>query len=253
MGDIFSMLNWRDLRDCVAVSKEWRRHAERFLYQSPVGTKDLLICIRNHHLIWLYTVDVLLEAHKSCAQSQDEHPIDQPSRSSHRTRHEQQQQLSQLDNYTDEQSEESVVDKMVRWFFMLGPRRKPRTIRTRWNALLQVLADPSKGRLVRIMDFSTLSSLIPDINDQVIFRLARSLPCLMRLNMTRCDQLTDEALLALSYSAAADTIRCLNISECHKITDLGLSYIARSMSRLRAVGMKHCWNVTGQCNFVILY
>jgi hypothetical protein len=68
----------------------------------------------------------------------------------------------------------------------------------------------------------------------------------MKLNLTGCSLITDEAIRMLSYSRSAVKLQQLNFSDCHELTDKSANYIGRSLKQLHAINVKNCIHWTGK-------
>jgi hypothetical protein len=108
--------------------------------------------------------------------------------------------------------------------------------------------DEAMGMLVRrfpavvSLQVKRVPGCVAALTDEGIRAVTSSLPALTSLDLTLCDQLTDEALRAVSNLRA---LTSLDITDCDKVTDEGMRAVS-GCSTLTSLDLTRCFRVTDE-------
>ncbi|KAA0722127.1 Lysine-specific demethylase 2A [Triplophysa tibetana] len=121
---------------------------------------------------------------------------------------------------------------------------------TQIKDLIVLQGSESRSRLRSLLNLR-LSGL--DISDSTLKLIVRHMPLLRRLDLSHCQELTDQSINLITASGCntRNTLRQLNLAGCNKLTDACLSYMKR-LSALALLDLRGCKNVTrcGCENFI---
>ncbi|XP_057187156.1 lysine (K)-specific demethylase 2Aa isoform X3 [Triplophysa rosa] len=121
---------------------------------------------------------------------------------------------------------------------------------TQIKDLIVLQGSESRSRLRSLLNLR-LSGL--DISDSTLKLIVRHMPLLRRLDLSHCQELTDQSINLITASGCntRNTLRQLNLAGCNKLTDACLSYMKR-LSGLALLDLRGCKNVTrrGCENFI---
>jgi hypothetical protein len=91
------------------------------------------------------------------------------------------------------------------------------------------------------------------ITDASVIALIHGGRQLRELRLAQCNQITDDAFLSLPPTMKLDTLRILDLTACHKLTDAAVEKIIDSAPRLRILVLAKCISAdvsaspTGRC------